>query len=188
MELPYKEYDESEYIETDTGNKVSKKATIIGSHNIVLAGKTIIESGCVLRGDLRRRGPGNQTSFLIGRYCVLSKNTLFKPPCKIFKGVFGYFPMKISDHVFVGENSIVEAASIGSYVYIGKNCIIGRFAIIKDCVYIEDNSVISPNTVISSFSYVSGGPPAKIVESLPENTQETFETRSKDYYIKFIPK
>lgn len=32
--------------------------------------------------------------------------------------------MKISDYVSIGENSIVEAASIGNMVQIGKNCVI----------------------------------------------------------------
>lgn len=32
--------------------------------------------------------------------------------------------MKIGDHVFVGEGSVVEAALIGSYVHIAKDCVI----------------------------------------------------------------
>lgn len=32
--------------------------------------------------------------------------------------------MRIGDHVFIGENSVVSAADIGSYVYIGKNVVI----------------------------------------------------------------
>ncbi|KAJ1679324.1 hypothetical protein EV182_002282 [Spiromyces aspiralis] len=94
--------------------------------------------------------------------------------------------MKIGDYVSIGENSIVEAASIGSYVHIGKNCIIGRFAIIRDCCHIEDGAVVAPNTVIPSFSIVSGQSPAKVVDQLPECTQEIYEARAKDYYAKFI--
>jgi dynactin-5 len=30
----------------------------------------------------------------------------------------------MGDHVFVGENTAVNAAVVGSYVYIGKNCVI----------------------------------------------------------------
>lgn len=30
----------------------------------------------------------------------------------------------MGDHVFVGENSVVSAAVIGSYVHIGKNVVI----------------------------------------------------------------
>lgn len=30
----------------------------------------------------------------------------------------------MGDHVFVGENSVVSAAMVGSYVYIGNNVVI----------------------------------------------------------------
>lgn len=90
--------------------------------------------------------------------------------------MLGYFPMKIGDHVFVGEGSVVEAAMIGSYVRIGKGCVIGKFTIIKDCVKIEDGSVIPPNTVIPSFSYVAGRP-GRVIEELPETAQESLECK-----------
>jgi carbonic anhydrase/acetyltransferase-like protein (isoleucine patch superfamily) len=42
----------------------------------------------------------------------------------LFISVFSYYPMKIGDHVHIGEDTVVEAASIGSHVMIGKNCVI----------------------------------------------------------------
>ncbi|PVU97170.1 hypothetical protein BB561_000722 [Smittium simulii] len=94
----------------------------------------------------------------------------------------------IGDYVHVGENSIIEAASIGNNVYIGRNCVVGRFAIIKDCVIIKDNTVVAPNTVIPSFSLVSGGPPSVIIDTLPESAMDQLESRAKSYYMKFTPK
>lgn len=41
--------------------------------------------------------------------------------------VFSYYPMKIGDHVTIGEGTIVQAATIGSFVSIGKNCVIVSF-------------------------------------------------------------
>lgn len=35
-----------------------------------------------------------------------------------------FFPLHIGDHVFIEEDTIVNAAQIGSYVHIGKNCVI----------------------------------------------------------------
>lgn len=35
-----------------------------------------------------------------------------------------FFPLSMGDHVFVGENSVVNAAAVGSYVHIGKNVVI----------------------------------------------------------------
>ncbi|KAF9162696.1 hypothetical protein DFQ26_003301 [Actinomortierella ambigua] len=75
--------------------------------------------------------------------------------------MFSYYPMKIGDHVTIGERSVVQAAQIGSYVQIGKDCVIGRFVIIKDC--------------------------CKVVDELPESIQEVMEAKTKDHYAKFIP-
>ncbi|KAL1924151.1 uncharacterized protein VTP21DRAFT_7186 [Calcarisporiella thermophila] len=187
MELQPVYYDRSEYIETDTGNKVSRNTCITGSQNIILGGKTIIQTNCIVRGDLRRTGGGQTVVISVGRYCLLAKNSVIRPPYKTYKGIFSYYPMRIGDHVSVGEGSIVEAASIGSFVRIGKNCVIGRFAIIKDCCLIEDNTFIPPNTVIPSFSVYSGSP-GKFVRELPETAQEVFEQETKDYYTQFIPR
>ncbi|KAJ2720232.1 hypothetical protein GGI07_004753 [Coemansia sp. Benny D115] len=186
MEQPYTTYKKAEFIETDTGNKVSRRSLISGSQNIVLGGKTIVHPKCTIRGDLRRPGPTHQAAVLIGRFCSLGPSSVLRPPYKSYKGVFSYYPLKIGDHVDIGENTIVEAASIGSHVVIGKNCIIGRFAIIKDCCLIEDGAVITPNTVIPPFSVVAGGPPACVVSQLPESIQEVFEAQSKDKYAKFV--
>ncbi|KAJ3572627.1 hypothetical protein NPX13_g4985 [Xylaria arbuscula] len=43
-----------EYIETDTGNKVARKAVLVGTQHIMLGGKTIIQAEAMIRGDLAR--------------------------------------------------------------------------------------------------------------------------------------
>ena len=35
-----------------------------------------------------------------------------------------FFPLHIGDHVFIEEDSIINAAQVGSYVHIGRNCVI----------------------------------------------------------------
>ncbi|KAL0637968.1 hypothetical protein Q9L58_003046 [Maublancomyces gigas] len=168
-----------EYIETDTGNKVSRKSVILGSQNIILGGKTIIQADCTIRGDLRRTvAPGQQSgnvAIAVGRYCFLSRSSVLRPPGKTHRGLYSYYPMKIGDHVFVGEGTVVEAALIGSYVHIGKDC--GKFTIIKDCVRIEEGTVIAPNTVIPSFSVVAGRP-GVVVDELPETAVEGLELKN----------
>ena len=44
---------------------------------------------------------------------------LYGPLCRS-----AFYPLQVGDSVFIGENTIVNAASIGSYVHIGQNCII----------------------------------------------------------------
>ena len=71
-------YDRQEYIDTSTGNKVSRKSVLCGSQNIHLYGKTIIKQGAIIRGDLARVS--------IGRHCVIDKSVVIRPPYKRFKG------------------------------------------------------------------------------------------------------
>ena len=84
--------------------------------------------------------------------------------------------LKLSDHVFIGPSSIIEAAMIGSRVHIGANCVIGKFVMIRDCVRILDGSVVPPGMVIPSFSVV-GGRPARVVGELAEGEEERLEGR-----------
>ncbi|KAG4306205.1 hypothetical protein PORY_000193 [Pneumocystis oryctolagi] len=170
----------------DTGNKISRlRTTILGSQNIILGGKTIIQSECTLRGDLRRSGDTQSSiAIMIGKYCSLSLGTVIRPPSKTYKGVFNYYPIKIGDFVQIGEGSMIEAASIGSYVKIGKQCVIGKFCIIKDCVEIRDKTILPENSVIPPFSLVEGAP-GLIVNELPECVQEMFEIECRTKYNEF---
>jgi len=168
-----------EYIETDTGNKVSRKSNILGSQNIILGGKTIIQADCTVRGDLRRAaapGQHGNVAIAIGRYCFLARSCVLKPPGKTNRGTFSFYPMKLGDHVFVGEGAVVEAAVVGSMVHIGANSVIGKFSIIKDCVRIEEGTVVAPNTIIPPYSRVAGRP-GVVVEELPETAHENLELR-----------
>ena len=85
-------------------------------------------------------------------------------------------PLRMGDHVFVGQNTVVQAASVGSHIYIGNDAVVGEFAIIKDYVRILDGSVVPPNMVIPSFSVVAGQP-ARVVGEVPEGGHEAFELR-----------
>ncbi|ROT35473.1 putative dynactin subunit 5 protein [Sodiomyces alkalinus F11] len=175
-----------EYIETDTGNKVSRKANLVGTQNIILGGRTVIQPEVMIRGDLTRTAasasstggsaPANNTAVAIGRYCFLSRGSLLRPPGRVYKGVFTYMPLRMGDHVFVGHGTIVQAASIGNNVHIGHGVVVGEFVIIKDYVRVLDGAVIPPNMVIPSFSIV-GGQPARVVGEVPEGGHETFELR-----------
>lgn len=83
----------------------------------------------MLRGDLRRAGVGQAVVVSIGKGCILRESCVIRSPYKTYKGVFSYYPVKVGDQVYIGRNSIVQAASIGSNVYIGDDCIIVRYAL-----------------------------------------------------------
>ncbi|OAK95571.1 trimeric LpxA-like protein [Phaeosphaeriaceae sp. SRC1lsM3a] len=164
-----------EYIETDSGNKVSRRSAITGTANITLGGRTVIMADVQLRGDLHptRAAPSQSgkevtpTSISIGRCTVISTGSVIKPPCRISRGSVHYYPMKIGDNVFVGPGCTIQAISISSHVHIGEKVTINQFAIIKENVKILPNTVIPANMVIASGSVV-GGRPARVVGEVGE--------------------
>ncbi|KAI9680693.1 MAG: hypothetical protein M1817_004133 [Caeruleum heppii] len=174
-----------EYIETETGNKVSRRANILGTPHIILGGKSVIQADCTIRGDLRRlptssptnnptttttatpAKPTSTTSISIGRYCIFASGSLLRPPARLQHHVLTYYPQKIGDHVFVGPGAVVEAAVIGNHVRIGRGAVVGKFAILKDCVKVLDGAVVPAAMVVPSFSVVAGRP-ARVVGELEE--------------------
>ncbi|GAO18474.1 uncharacterized protein UV8b_07285 [Ustilaginoidea virens] len=167
-----------DYIETDTGNKVARRAILVGTQNIMLGGKTVIQPDVMIRGDLVRPAPppASSTAVAIGRYCFLARGALLRPPGRVYKGAWAYTPLRLGDHVFVGSGSVVQAAAVGSHVRIGSGCAVGEFAIVKDYVRILDGAVVPPFMVIPSFSVV-GGRPARVVGEVPEGGVDEFELR-----------
>nr|QBH72931.1 dynactin subunit P25 [Liposcelis bostrychophila] len=177
MELEDTYYNKEDYVETASGNKVCRQTFLYGAQNIVLQGKVIVQSDVIIRGDLA----GVKT----GRYCIISKNAVLRPPFKKFSKGVAFFPLHMGDHVFIGEDSIISAAVIGSYVYIGKNVVIGRRCVLKDGCMIEDNTILPPETVVPSFTRVGGSGVA--VDELPECTQDLMIDFTKTYYQHFLP-
>ncbi|KAF1986444.1 trimeric LpxA-like protein [Aulographum hederae CBS 113979] len=172
-----------EFIETDSGNKVWRRAHISGAPNITLGGKTVIQADVQLRGDLARvqpprsQGDGKAApvnhSISIGRCTIVSAGSVIKPPHRVSKReVDGravkevhYYPMKISDNVFIGPNCTIQAANIGQHVHIGEGCVLQALCVVKENVKILPYTVVPPNMTIPSNSVV-GGRPARIVGEL----------------------
>lgn len=178
MELQDMTYSKDEYIETASGNKVSRQSVLCGSQNIVLNGKTIIMSDCIIRGDL--------ANVRIGRNCVISKRSVIRPPFKKFSKGVAFFPLHIGDNVLIEEDCVINAAQVGSYVHIGKNCVIGRRCILKDCCAIADNTVLPPETVVPPFT-LYGGSPGMCTSTLPECMQDIMTDITKSFYQHFLP-
>lgn len=201
IEVPDSFYSKDEYVETASGNKVSRQTVLCGSQNIVLQGKVIVQSGAIIRGDL--------ANVRTGRYCVISQGAVVRPPFKQFSKGVAFFPLHIGDHVFIGESSILSAASIGSYVHIGKNVVVvslkkaifnweinrdltlqGRRCVLKDCCIIEDNAILPPETTVASFmrfkadGRMEGGQGSDFVPLMMQDLMIDF---TKSYYEHFVP-
>ncbi|TQS33463.1 hypothetical protein Golomagni_06192, partial [Golovinomyces magnicellulatus] len=163
-----------------------RKAILVGTQNIVLGGKTVIQPEAMIRGDLVRTAPSSSsssssapasgTAVAIGRYCFLSRRVLLRPPGRQYKGAFTYMPLRLGDHVFIGQGTVVQAASVGNHVSIGSGCTGGEFAILKDYVKVLDGTVIPAFAVIPSFSIVAGQP-GRVVGEIPEGGHDEFELR-----------
>ncbi|EEB87448.1 hypothetical protein MPER_15195 [Moniliophthora perniciosa FA553] len=122
-----------------------------------------------------------------------------RPPYKTYRGTFNYYPMKIGDHVHIGANSVVEAATIGNHVEIGKNCVIGKFTIIKDCAQVADNTVVPANTVIPALALFGGSPAFWVyrvlisyhqrvsLKTFPSRHKEIVETYTKQASLEWLP-
>ena len=166
----------------DTGNKISRRAQIHGTQRIILGGKTVIQSDAVIRGDLYRSSssstqsaddpaaaaaPSPSVAINIGRYSYISKQAILRPPSRLHRGVHSYYPLKIGDHVFVGERAVVEAASVGNHVHIGKEVVLGGMAILKDFAVVLDGAVVPAGMVVPSWCVV-GGRPARILGEVGE--------------------
>mmetsp|Transcript_13843 Transcript_13843/g.15778 ORF Transcript_13843/g.15778 Transcript_13843/m.15778 type:complete len:173 (+) Transcript_13843:124-642(+) len=157
----------SQFIETATGNRVSRSSTLCGPQNIHILGKTTIEDDVIIRGDF--------ANVRVGRNCVLSNGVVVRPAHKRTGTGVSFLPSHIGDNVFIDESSLIESASIGSNVYIGKNCIISKRCIIKDCCWIKDGTVLSEDTVIPPFSLYSGCP-GRFEKELPMSSMEMIKT------------
>ncbi|EME49499.1 hypothetical protein DOTSEDRAFT_68309 [Dothistroma septosporum NZE10] len=161
----------TEYIETDTGNKISRRAHIDGKQNIMLGGRTVIMAGVHMRGDLCRvsepAAEGEKpkpppTAISIGKASVMSTNVILHPPVRIHHGQMTYYPIRIGDNVFVGQGTYISSATIHSHVHIGANCVLGPFTLIKESSKLMANTVVPANMVIPAGSIVAGRP-ARIV-------------------------
>lgn len=111
--------------------------------------------------------PTPSVAITVGRYSYISKAAILRPPSRHHRGQHSFYPLKIGDHVFVGERAVVEAATVGNHVHIGKEAVIGGMAILKDFSVVLDGAVVPAGMVVPSWCVV-GGRPARIIGEVGE--------------------
>jgi len=164
--------EESPYIKTTTHNYVSRKAMIAGAKQVELKGRSIVQEGVKVRGDLAR--------VRIGRYCRIETGSLLEPPLSQKQRV----PQVIGSHTYIGEDCQIHAAAIGSLVWIGNNVRLGKRVIVKDNCVIEDGVILGDDTVIPPFTRVSkSGRHHELPPSMAVQMQEWTLDRYQEFQL-----
>ena len=71
-------YVKAEYLETASGNKISRKCCLSGPRRIKVSGKALIMPGSIIRGDL--------APVSIGQHTIIKQDSVVRPPFKRLKG------------------------------------------------------------------------------------------------------
>ncbi|OAL39190.1 hypothetical protein AYO20_01508 [Fonsecaea nubica] len=182
--MPPKPSVRGEYIETETGNKISRRASVLGPRHIILAGKCVIQQDVVIHGDLvrppqpkppssshqqhpqqaggdQKSAAQDQTSIHLGRYVFISPGCTLHPPSRLttVPNPNGGEPQQIMTYFML---------RISDYVYIGpnthiraaeirSNVWIGANCTIGNMVMIKDNVRILDGTVLPPNTIWAGG-------------------------------
>jgi len=162
-------FKKQDIIITRSDNRLGTSAEILGPENIMLTGRSTVESLSRIRGDFAR--------ISMGKNCVIGEGSVIKPPITQLSpeeskegseesiGV-KFLPIKIGDYVIIGKSSVVQACVIGPYVYIGDSCIIQPRCILESCCMLLPNTILAQGTVVPPYT-VYGGIPGKYVGRLP---------------------
>jgi dynactin-5 len=137
--------EEQGYIKTTTHNFVSRKATLEGPRQVEIKGRSIVQAGVKIRGDL--------AIVRIGRYCEIDEGTLLEPPPHNLTAN-KHIPMAIGPHTRIGKGCEIRAAAIGSLVWIGDDVKIGKRCILKDNCIVETGVVLGDDTVVPPFTLI----------------------------------
>lgn len=163
------------YIKTTTHNFVSRQAQVDGAKQVEIKGRSILQEGVHVRGDL--------AIVRLGRYCEIDANTVLEPPRHPLDPS-KHIPLVIGSHTRVGRECTIQAAAIGSMVWIGDHVRLGPRVIIKDNCIIEDHVTLGADTVVPPFSRISAQNPL-LPKELPPSMAVHRQEVSLDRYQEF---
>lgn len=166
----------ADYITTATGNAVHRTATLIKPKAVDIAGKIIIESGVIIRGDFEK--------VKMDKYVRIGSDSILRPSYALISDALKFIPMSIGRYTQIGKNCIIECAVIGIGCVIGNDCIVSKRTVLKDYVLITNGTIVPPDMVIPPFAIVSGRP-GRIVGEQHASITSTTETDAKLKYRVF---
>jgi dynactin-5 len=175
----------SSYIQTSTGNWVSRRAVIQNARHVELKGRSIVHA------DSQFKAADSPTGWIrTGRYCHVGAGTIIQPAVLPPHHRDQHVPVTIGSHTIIRKNCHLQAAAVGSYCWIGCSVVLGPRVIIKDCCVIADNVNIPADTVIPPFTRVtvaSTGSSSRLVfRELPPSTAHELQEQSMELYQNFV--
>lgn len=182
----------SSYIQTSTGNWVSRRAVIENARHVELKGRSIVHA------DSQFKAADSPTGWIrTGRYCHVGAGTIIQPAVLPPHHRDQHVPVTIGSHTIIRKNCHLQAAAVGSYCWIGCSVVLGPRVIVKDCCVIADNVTIPADTVIPPFTRVTvaatGSSSDKqrstsrlVFRELPPSTAHELQEQSMELYQDFV--
>lgn len=179
---PLVSFDKSEYIESNTGNKICKMSMISSPQALEIPhGRCIIKENVIIRTDL--------APIRLNKYTYIDEKTSITPPTVANNDMSArrHIPISIGSHSYIGKFCTLEASVIGQCCYISDNCTLSSRCVLKDYVKVEPNTVIPSDAVIPPFAIVRGNP-YQLVGELPESVTTIMQIDAERRYDHFINK
>lgn len=170
-----------DWIDTATGNRISKNANIIAPQRISISGNCTISDRCTLNGDVRTKS--EEASIVLGKYCFLAENTTVEP-AQIKSGSSRVFSdVVIGNYTYFGPSTVILLAQVGNRVSVGSHCVLGDLSIINDCCIVNDGTRVPPRAVIPPYSEVSGEGTSFTVVELSGGYRRVLETDARMRHV-----
>lgn len=174
-----------DWIETTSGNRISRSARLLGKDHIRLKGNVTINELVQLHGQ-GPLAPDTTVAISMGKYCFIGANTNIRPlelekQPESNQAVYGL--MKIGSYVIIGDNCSIYLGAIGNRVVVESNCVLHNLSIIYDCCIIRSGTHVPPKMVIPPFSEVLGVGDQFSIKLLANGYKKAIEMEAKELQI-----
>jgi dynactin-5 len=173
----------SEYISTDTGNKVARRSQLHGTQHIILGGRAVIQPQVCIRGDLIRlphppatTNPSSSSASSTTATTTTTAGTTqsqpqSQPTVSVSIGRYSFIstsavlrpPSKLSRGVLsyhalrVGEHVLIGADAVVEAAAIGDRVVIGEGSVVGRFAILKEGCVVLPGAVVPGGMVVPSG-------------------------------